>query len=198
LTVEGGMVTTDNAELADKIKMYALHGMSRDAWQRFSDQGYRHYEVVFPGFKYNMTDIQAALGIHQLARVAANAKRRQEIWERYDEAFAGLPLVRPAPVENDVVHARHLYTILVNPDEINKTRDEVLNELTGLNIGTGVHFQALHLHRYYRETFGYRLGDYPNAESIGARTLSLPLSAKLGDRDVEDVIAAVQVIMAQG
>jgi dTDP-4-amino-4,6-dideoxygalactose transaminase len=197
LTVEGGMVTTDNAEFADKIKMYALHGMSRDAWKRFADEGYRHYEVVFPGFKYNMTDIQAALGMHQLARVTANAKRRHEIWDRYNEAFAGLPVVRPAPVENDIVHARHLYTILVNTEEIGKTRDEVLNELMRLNIGTGVHYQALHLQQYYRETFGYRPGDYPNAEFIGARTLSLPLSAKLSDRDVEDVIDAVRATMTR-
>lgn len=197
LTVEGGMVTTDNAEFADRIKMYALHGMSRDAWKRFADEGYRHYEVVFPGFKYNMTDIQAALGMHQLARVTANAKRRHEIWDRYNEAFAGLPVVRPAPVENDIVHARHLYTILVNTEEIGKTRDEVLNELMRLNIGTGVHYQALHLQQYYRETFGYRPGDYPNAEFIGARTLSLPLSAKLSDRDVEDVIDAVRATMTR-
>jgi dTDP-4-amino-4,6-dideoxygalactose transaminase len=197
ITVEGGMITTDNAKFAQKIKMFALHGMSADAWKRFADEGYRHYEVVFPGFKYNMTDIQAALGIHQLARVGANAKRRQQIWDRYHQAFGGLPVVRPAPIENDIVHARHLYTILVNEDEIGKTRDEVLNELIRLNIGTGVHYQALHLHHYYRKTFGYRPGDYPNAEWIGARTLSLPLSAKLSDADVEDVIEAVRATVTR-
>jgi dTDP-4-amino-4,6-dideoxygalactose transaminase len=194
VTGEGGMVTTGNAEFAAKIKMYALHGMSKDAWKRFSDEGYRHYEVNFPGFKYNMTDLQAALGIHQLGRVGQAAKRRQEIWDLYDAAFADLPVVRPAAVENDVVHARHLYTILVNTEEIGKTRDRVLNDLVRLNIGTGVHYTALHLHPYYRETFGYRQGDFPNAEYIGNRTLSLPLSAKLKDGDIKDVIAAVQQV----
>lgn len=194
VTGEGGMVTTGNAEFAAKIKMYALHGMSKDAWKRFSDEGYRHYEVNVPGFKYNMTDLQAALGIHQLGRVGQAAKRRQEIWDLYDAAFADLPVVRPAPVENDVVHARHLYTILVNTEEIGKTRDRVLNDLIRLNIGTGVHYTALHLHPYYRETFGYKQGDFPNAEHIGERTLSLPLSAKLQDNDVMDVITALRQV----
>ena len=194
VTAEGGMVTTDNPDFAAKIKMYGLHGMSKDAWKRFSDAGYRHYEVLFPGFKYNMTDIQAALGIHQLARIAQGAKRREEIWARYDEAFADLPVVRPAPIGKGITHARHLYTILVKTEEIGKTRDQVLNDLIRLNIGTGVHYTALHLHPYYRQTFGYKLGDFSNAEHIGERTLSLPLSAKLADGDVEDVVTAIRTV----
>jgi dTDP-4-amino-4,6-dideoxygalactose transaminase len=196
ITAEGGMVTTNNADLAAKIKMYGLHGMSKDAWKRFSDEGYRHYEVLFPGFKYNMTDIQAALGIHQLARISRNAKRRGEIWRRYDEGLASLPVERPAPVEEGLIHARHLYTILVKTEEVGKTRDQVLNELIRLKIGTGVHYTALHLHPYYRETFGHKRGDFPNAEFIGERTLSLPLSPKLTDADVEDVIASVREVTA--
>jgi dTDP-4-amino-4,6-dideoxygalactose transaminase len=192
VTAEGGMVTTDNADLAAKIKMYALHGMSKDAWKRFSDDGFKHYQVIFPGFKYNMTDLQAALGIHQLGRIAQNAKRREEIWKRYDEAFSDLAVLRPAYVPEDVVHSRHLYTILVKTEEIGKTRDQVLNELIRLNIGTGVHYTALHLHPYYRQAFGHRESDFPNAEYIGERTLSLPLSSKLSGRDVEDVVAAVR------
>jgi len=194
VTAEGGMVTTNNADFAAKIKMYGLHGMSQDAWKRFSDEGYRHYEVLFPGFKYNMTDLQAALGIHQLARLAQGAKRREGIWARYDQAFADLPVIRPAPVEAGTVHARHLYTILVKIEELARTRDWVLNELLRWKIGTGVHYTALHLHPYYRQTFGYQPGDFPNAEYIGARTLSLPLSAKLSDQDVEDVVAAVREV----
>lgn len=193
VTAEGGMVTTSNADLAAKIKMYALHGMSRDAWKRFSDEGYKHYQVLAPGFKYNMTDLQAALGIHQLARIPANAARREEIWTRYDDAFATLPIERPAPAEPDTVHARHLYTILIDPER--RDRDSVLNELVRLNIGTGVHYTALHLHPYYRETFGHKPGDFPNAERIGERTLSLPLSPKLTERDVDDVIAAVRQVV---
>jgi len=197
VTAEGGMVTTDNPDFAAKIKMYGLHGTSKDAWKRFSDEGYRHYQVLFPGFKYNMTDLQAALGIHQLARVAQGAKRRQEIWECYNQAFVDLPVVRPAPIEEGTVHARHLYTILVRTEEIGKSRDQVLNELIRLNIGTGVHYTALHLHLYYREAFGHKPGDFPNAEYIGERTLSLPLSAKLTDADVDDVSAAVRRVLGR-
>ena len=196
VTAEGGMVTTNNPDFAAKIKMYGLHGMSKDAWKRFSDEGYRHYQVLFPGFKYNMTDIQAALGIHQLARVAHGAKRRDEIWARYDEAFADLPVVRPARVDEGTVHARHLYTILVKTEVTGKSRDQTLNELIRLNIGTGVHYTALHLHPYYRETFGHKPGDFPNAEFIGERTLSLPLSTKLSDDDVAAVIEAVTHVLS--
>ena len=196
VTAEGGMVTTNNPDFAAKIKMYGLHGMSKDAWKRFSDEGYRHYQVLFPGFKYNMTDIQAALGIHQLARVAEGAKRRDEIWARYDEAFADVPVVRPARVDEGTVHARHLYTILVKTEVTGKSRDQTLNELIRLNIGTGVHYTALHLHPYYRETFGHKPGDFPNAEFIGERTLSLPLSTKLSDDDVAAVIEAVTHVVS--
>jgi dTDP-4-amino-4,6-dideoxygalactose transaminase len=193
-TAEGGMVTTDDSEIAAKIKMYALHGMSQDAWRRFSDEGYKHYEARVAGFKYNMTDLQAALGLHQLARIERNARRREEIWARYDDAFADLPLMRPAPVEAGTVHARHLYTIVLRTEEIGKSRDQVLDELISRNIGVGVHYTALHLHHYYRETFGYKPDDFPNAEWIGARTVSLPFSAKLQDEDVANVIAAVREV----
>jgi dTDP-4-amino-4,6-dideoxygalactose transaminase len=197
-TAEGGMITTRDPELAAKIKMYALHGLSQDAWRRFSDEGYKHYEARVAGFKYNMTDLQAALGLHQLARIEPNAQRRAQIWARYDEAFEHLPVTRPAPVESGTVHGRHLYTILLKTKAIGKTRDQVLNELTRWNIGVGVHYTALHLHPYYRETFGHQPGDFPNAESIGARTLSLPFSAKLSDEDVTDVIAAVREVCVGG
>ena len=191
-TAEGGMLTTSDAELAARIKMYALHGLSMDAWRRFSDEGYKHYEVRVPGYKYNMTDLQAALGLHQLARLERNAARRAAIWARYDQAFETMPVVRPAPVESETVHARHLYTLLLKTEQIGKSRDQVLNELIRRNVGTGVHYTPVHLHHYYRERFGFRPGDFPNAEWIGERTLSLPFSGKLSDQDVEDVIAAVQ------
>jgi dTDP-4-amino-4,6-dideoxygalactose transaminase len=162
---------------------------------RFSAEGFRHYEVVFPGYKYNMTDLQAALGIHQLSRVGNAAARRRDIWNRYDEAFVDLPVIRPAAIDDDMVHARHLYAILIKTEEIGKSRDQVLNELIRLKIGTGVHYRPLHLHPYYRETFGYKNGDFPNAEYIGDRTLSLPLSTKLSDSDVNDVIEAVRAVV---
>jgi dTDP-4-amino-4,6-dideoxygalactose transaminase len=192
VTGEGGMVTTDDDQLAAKIKMNALHGMDADAWQRFSDKGYRHYQVVFPGFKYNMTDLQAALGIHQLNRVERQLRRREEIWARYDAAFAELPIVLPGPPEPETVHARHLYTVLIEPQRSGKRRDDILQELFVRGVGTGVHYTALHLHPYYRNRFGYSEGDFPAAERIGAATLSLPMSPALTDDDVEQVIGALR------
>jgi len=192
VTGEGGMVVTSDEQAAARIKTLALHGLSADAWSRFSDEGYKHYEVVEPGFKYNMMDLQAALGLHQLARAEANLVRRQEIWRRYDEAFADLPLRTPAAEEPGTRHARHLYTVMLDLERLGRTRDEVLLDLHGQKIGTGVHYRALHLHPYYREANGYALGDFPNAEWISDRTVSLPLSPKLSDEDVEDVIAAVE------
>ena len=189
VTGEGGMVTTNHEKWAENIKMYGLHGMSKDAWKRYSDEGFKHYQVVFPGFKYNMMDIQASLGIHQLKRVAANHKRREEVWKAYDKAFGDLPVWTPVPAEPESTHARHLYTILIDIDKIKKSRDEVQQRLFEMNIGTGIHFTALHLHEYYRKTFGFRRGDFPNAEFISDRTLSLPLSAKVSCEDVERVIA---------
>ena len=128
VTGEGGMVTTNNPDFADKIKMYGLHGMSRDAWKRFSDDGYKHYQVVFPGFKYNMMDLQAAIGLHQLARVNETLKRRNEIWQIYNQAFADLPVGLPAPDEPDTVHARHLYTLMIDKERCGLTRDEFMQQ----------------------------------------------------------------------
>ena len=195
ITGEGGMVITDNQEYADKIKVLALQGMTKDAWMRFADEGYRHYQVVYAGFKYNMMDIQAAVGIHQLPRIEEYYRRRREIWSTYDEALTGLPLFTPKPFEPDTSHACHLYTILLDIDEIELTRDQFLDEMTKRNIGVGVHYIALHLHPYYREVYGYSRGDFPNAEWISDRTVSIPLSAKLSDEDVNDVIAAVKEIL---
>jgi dTDP-4-amino-4,6-dideoxygalactose transaminase len=197
VTGEGGMLVTADAEQATRAKTLGLHGMSADAWKRFSDEGFKHYEVVEPGFKYNMTDMQAALGIHQLARVETNLARRNEIWRRYDEAFRDLPVVVPAPEEPGTRHARHLYTLLLDLDRLSLDRDAVQGELHRRRIGTGTHYLAVHLHEYYRNTFGYERGDLPNAEWISDRTLSLPLSPKLSDEDVDDVISAVTSVLAE-
>jgi dTDP-4-amino-4,6-dideoxygalactose transaminase len=194
-TGEGGMVTTNNDEWARKIDMCSLHGMDRGAWRRYSGEGTRHYQVVFPGYKYNMTDIQASLGIHQLPRIEKYLERREEIWKRYDEAFRNLPLFTPAPADPETRHARHLYTALIDTDRVGRSRDEIQQALQRENIGTGIHFIAVHLHTFYGETFGYRRGDYPNAEYISDRTISLPLYARLTDEDVQDVIAAVRKVL---
>lgn len=196
VTGEGGMVTTNNPDYADKIKMYALHGLSRDAWKRFSDDGYKHYQVVFPGFKYNMMDLQAAIGIHQLQRAEAWLQRRNEIWRIYNEAFADLPVGLPPADELDTVHGRHLYTLMIDEDRCGMSRDVFMQRLHELNIGTGVHYVGVHLHPYYRETFGFEPDDFPNATWLSERTVSIPLSPKLTNGDVEDVITAVGQVLA--
>lgn len=195
VTAEGGMVTSNDAKSAEQIEVMGLHGLSAGAWTRYSDKGFKHYQVIAPGYKYNMTDIQASLGIHQLGRIEEYLKRREEIWHRYDEAFADLPITLPAPVEPNTRHARHLYTLLLDIERLNITRDEFLQSLYEENIGAGIHFVSLHLHEYYRKTFGYESDDFPNAKYISDRTVSIPFSAKLSDEDVEDVIAAVRKVL---
>jgi dTDP-4-amino-4,6-dideoxygalactose transaminase len=190
-TGEGGMVTVADASLAERIRLYAHHGLSERTWDRDSGGGYRHQVSLLPGFKCNMTDVQAALGIHQLARLGDEIEGRAAIWRRYDEAFADLPLALPAPIEPGVVHSRHLYSVLVRTGDAGRTRDEVLGELKALGIGAGVHFTPVHLHPYYREALGGREGQFPVAEDIGAHTLSLPLTSALTEEDVDDVVAAV-------
>jgi dTDP-4-amino-4,6-dideoxygalactose transaminase len=194
VTAEGGMCTTRRAELADRLKVMALHGMSQDAWKRFSDEGYRHYDVVGAGFKYNMTDLQAALGIHQLARVEVNLARREEIWRRYDEAFADLALELPPPPAPGTRHARHLYTLRVEEGRCLLSRDRFLAALHAEGIGSGVHYRSLTEHEFYRRALALAPGACPAAEDAGRRILSLPLSPALSDEDVEDVVEAVRRI----
>ncbi len=191
-TGEGGMVLTDNEEHAARIKRLALHGMSRDAWKRFSDEGYKHYFVKEAGFKYNMMDIQAAMGIHQLRALEERWLRRQEVWRRYNESLADLPLTLPAPPEPDTRHAYHLYTVLVDEARAGISRDAVLEGMTYHNIGVGVHYLSVPEHPYYQETYGWQPEDYPHAMRIGRQTVSLPLSAKITDEDVGDVVEAVK------
>jgi len=196
ITGEGGMVITDDDRFAERIKVLGLHGMSKDAWKRFSDEGYKHYQVIHAGYKYNMMDLQAAIGIHQLKRVDRYWKKRQDIWNKYNEAFKDLPCFTPTDPEPDTRHAYHLYTPLIDIDRFGKNRDWVLNALTAENIGVGVHYLPVHLHPFYRKTFGWKQGDFPNAEWTGERTLSLPLSAALGETDMDDVICAFTKIFS--
>jgi len=195
ITGEGGMVTTNNPDYADRIKMYGLHGMSRDAWNRFSDNGYKHYQVVFPGFKYNMMDLQAAIGIHQLRRVEENLRRRNRIWQMYDEGLAGLPVKLPLGEAPDTLHARHLYTLMIDKERCGLERDEFIQSLHERKIGTGVHYVGVHLHPYYREQFGHSRDDFPNATWISERTVSIPLSPALSDADVQRVISTVRQLL---
>ena len=197
VTGEGGMIITDDEFYAEKIKILALHGMSKDAWKRFGDDGFKHYQVVEAGFKYNMMDLQAAIGIHQLASVEKNWLIREKIWNRYNEAFAALPVTRPHAPAPDTRHAYHLYTLLIDARKVGMSRDDFLDLMTHMGIGVGVHYLSIPEHPFYREKFGWQIEDYPNAVRIGRETVSLPLSAKLTDDDAADVIAAVRAVCAR-
>jgi len=197
-TGEGGMVITADPEKAARIKRLALHGMSADAWNRYGDEGYKHYYVVESGFKYNMMDIQAAMGLHQMLRLENNLKRREKIWKQYDEAFSTLPVGTPTEADNQICHSRHLYTLMVNKERCGISRDDFLMEMTRHNIGVGVHYLSLPEHPYYQQRFGWKPELYPGAMNVGRETVSLPLGPKLTDRDVEDVIEAVRRSMESG
>ena len=194
-TVEGGMLCTDRDDIAQRVRSLGLHGMTADAWARFSDDGYRHYDVLGAGFKYNMTDLHAAIGLSQLRKLAARHERRERIWRRYDAAFADLPCMLPAPDEPDTVHARHLYTLRIDELESGIGRDAFMQALHRRGIGTGVHYRAVHTLAYYRNRYGLRPEDAPIARRIGEETVSLPLQASLTDGEVERVIAAVRDVL---
>lgn len=191
---EGGIVTTDSEELCDQMRIRSLHGMSKNAWKRYTDEGFQLYDTVVPGFKYNMMDIQAALGIHQFSHIADLLAVRDRHWRRYSSELASDFITVPIE-QDDIRHARHLYTILIDTEALGISRDTFAAALQAENIGIGIHFISLHLHSYYRNTFGYSPGDFPNAEFVSDRTLSIPLSAKLTDKDVTDVIEAVKKIV---
>lgn len=192
VTGEGGMILARDESHIARAKVLALHGMSKDAWHRFGDKGYKHYQVVECGFKYNMMDIQAGLGIHQLARVEANWLRRREIWNQYQSELADLPIARPVEPDPDTRHAHHLYTIMINEGESGISRDEFLDRMHSHGIGTGVHYLSIPEHPYYQERFGWSPEQWPHAMRVGQQTASLPLSPTLCDLDVERVISAVR------
>lgn len=194
-TGEGGMVLAKDEAHAAAIKRLALHGMSKDAWKRFSDDGFKHYQVVECGFKCNMMDLQAALGLHQLARLEDNLKKREAVWQRYCNAFATLPLRLPPSPAAATRHARHLFTLLIEHGHAPVSRDEFMAAMTAENIGVGVHYMSIPEHPFYQQTFGWQPEDFPNAMHIGRSTVSLPLASNLSDKDVEDVITAVQKTM---
>jgi dTDP-4-amino-4,6-dideoxygalactose transaminase len=196
-TAEGGMITTDNDELAEKMRLLSLHGISKNAWKRYTSEGSWYYEVIYPGFKCNMTDIQAALGICQLARLEDFLSIRSKYAAMYNRAFAEIPEIQTPVVHADVRHAWHLYVIQLDLKRLAINRDQFIEALRAEDIGTSVHFIPVHLHAYYRDRFGFRRGDYPNAERIYDRIVSLPLYPKMTERDVQDVIAAVHHIVSR-
>jgi len=193
-TVEGGLVVVRDPRRVARIKTLALHGMSADAWQRHSDEGFVHYEVLEPGFKYNLTDLAAAIGLRQLDGLEARWARRRAMWRFYEAELAGLPLQLPAPPAATTRHALHLFTCLVDDTRTSVTRDQVLARLHALRIGAGVHYRAVHQHPYYRERYGARTGRLPNAEWVSARTFSLPLGGAMTNDDAADVVRALRHI----
>ncbi len=191
-TCEGGMIFARDAAQAERLRCLALHGMSRDAWQRFSNPKFRHYAVTEVGFKYNMTDLNAAIGLHQLRRVDDGWRRREEIWNAYTLAFTDLPLALPAKARPQDRHGHHLYTLLVDHHHCGMSREEFIEELDSRGVGVGIHYLCLAEHPIYQEMFGWRPEDYPNATSIGRQTVSLPLSSGLSPFEIDTVVSAVR------
>ena len=213
-TGEGGMLVTDDPEMIERCRIMALHGISKDAWKRYTSEGSWYYEIVAPGFKYNMTDIMAALGLAQLERVEEMKQRRHEIALTYNKAFAQIPEIQP-PVcqqlnpcaecvcekynttEPTCPHSWHLYMLRLNLDKLLINRKEFVQQLKEHNIGVSVHFIPLHIHPYYAELYNYEPQDYPVAYNEYMREISLPIYSKMTDDDVQSVIDAVKIIVEQ-
>jgi dTDP-4-amino-4,6-dideoxygalactose transaminase len=191
-TGEGGCVVTRDEKLASDVALLRFHGMDREAWNRFGKKGNQHYEIIAPGYKYNMMDIQAALGLHQLKQLDGFIERRTAIAQRYHRLLKDWPewTLTSSPAYNHR-HAWHLYTPLINPDAAKMDRDAFMQGMKERNIGTGLHYRAVHLYPYYREHFGFKRGDFPNAETISDRIVSLPLFPSMTDVDQDRVLAAM-------
>jgi dTDP-4-amino-4,6-dideoxygalactose transaminase len=195
-TGEGGMVTTANPQYAEQIGIMSLHGISRDAWKRYSGEGSWYYEVLQAGYKYNMTDLAASIGLHQLERSEWLLARRRTIAQRYTEAFSNFPELEAPPDPAHVEHAWHLYILRLHLERLAITRQAFIQELTKANIGSSVHFIPLHLHPFYRDTYHLAPDDFPKAFQEYQRSISLPIYPGMSDEDIEDVIAAVSQIIA--
>lgn len=192
-TGEGGMATTDDDRIAERMRLMSLHGMDRDAWRRFSNQGSWYYEVVAPGYKYNLTDVAAAMGIHQLRKHEAMWEERRRVAARLTEALADLPLDLPTTPPNRR-HSWHLYSIKLRLDRLSIDRDRFLDELRDREVGHAVHWRPLHMMPYYRERFGLQPEDFPNAASQWPRLASLPIFAGMTEAELQEVIEAVREI----
>jgi len=195
-TCEGGMILARDERHAEQLRRLALHGMSKDAWKRFSDSKFRHYSVTEIGFKYNMTDLNAAIGLHQLRRIEDSWARRREVWQDYMLALSDLPLTLPAQAPLRSKHGYHLYTVLIDPQRCGIDRERFIDELDRREIGVGIHYLCLAEHPVYQSMFGWRPEDFPNATTIGRQTVSLPLSAGLSSFDVARVASAVREAVA--
>jgi len=197
-TGEGGMVTTDDPALVERMQVMRLHGISKDAWKRYTAEGSWHYDIEAPGFKYNLTDLAASIGLCQLTKVEAMTERRRSIAARYSAAFSEVDALETPSINPDSTHAWHLYVLRLNHDALSIDRAAFVDRLAAHNIGTSVHFIPLHLHSYYRQTYGYQPTDFPVADAEYRRAISLPIYAAMSDEDVDDVIAAVLDTAQQG
>jgi dTDP-4-amino-4,6-dideoxygalactose transaminase len=197
-TGEGGMVVTHDEAVAERVSLLKFHGMDRNAWKRFAKSGSHRYDITVPGYKYNMMDIQAALGIHQLAKLEGFIAERTRRAQAYQEAFRDLPgLILPEPVPYPARHAWHLYTPLVDLARLTIDRDRFIQELKDRNIGAGLHYTAVHEFSFYRERFGWRPADFPEAHFVSERIVSLPLFPTMTDADQGDVVEAVRDVCAR-
>lgn len=197
-TGEGGLVTCRNSEWAERIRCLRFHGISKAAFDRFTKKGNQHYEVIAPGFKYNMMDLQAAIGLHQLKSLDNFIKRRTFLAQRYLTAFANWPQWElPQQPDYEHRHAWHLFAPLINPEIAGMDRDTFMQRMKDGNIGTGLHYAAIHLHPYYKNTFGFKEGDFPRTEDVANRIVSLPLFPTMTDEEQNRVIRAIAKIFKQ-
>jgi dTDP-4-amino-4,6-dideoxygalactose transaminase len=198
-TGEGGAIATRDPALAENIALLRFHGMDREAWDRFGKKGSQHYEIITPGYKYNMMDLQAALGLHQLKQLDGFILRRTQLALRYQKLLAGWQQWSlPATPDYAHKHAWHLYAPLINPDAAGMDRDAFMAGMKARNIGTGLHYRAVHLYPYYREHYGFKPGDFPVAESISDRIVSLPLFPSMTDADQDRAIDAMADLFQRG
>jgi len=193
-TGEGGMLTTDNEEFASRVRKLSLHGLSKDAWKRYGSTGSWYYEIEEPGYKDNMSDIMASLGIHQLKRLDEFQAIRQKYADIYNREFSGLDVIGIPHVDGNVTHSRHLYIIQLKLERLSIDRAEFIEALRQMNIGASVHFIPIHMHPYYARTFSYKPEDFPNAKYVYERAVSLPLYPAMTEDDVDDVVKSVKYI----
>ena len=191
-TGEGGMLVTDHKKIAETAMLLRLHGIDKDAWKRYNAQGSWYYEVKSAGYKYNMTDVQAAIGLGQLEKIKKFNERRQEIAKIYDRAFEKIPEIIPPLKKKDRVHVYHLYPIRIDTEALKINRAKFIEALKAENIGTSVHFIPLHLHPFYQKTFSYKADDFPVAQKVYQGIVSIPMFPAMTDRDAEDVIIAIE------
>jgi dTDP-4-amino-4,6-dideoxygalactose transaminase len=194
-TGEGGMLTTNRPEIEEKARILSLHGISRDAWKRYSLEGYQHWDTLYPGFKYNMFDLQAALGLCQLEKIEGFWRRRKQIVERYDQAFSDEPCLRLLSCSKDNKQAYHLYVLVIRTERLKADRDRIMNAVQAEGVGIGIHFRSVAEQPFYRQKYGYQKGSLPESEYVSERVLSIPLYPAMSDDDVECVIGVVRKVL---